>query len=177
MQLSEIDPALRFGVELSAREVLEVALWLERCGAEFFRFLTESQEHAGLRRFYLRLTGMEMEHENRVRQQLQSAPSEKPDKLAFDETLTDREYLFKLRKVMEENIFPVDLNLVTELDKFTCPEDAVPLALKIKEQSHRMYNWLSRFQLSEPARQVTQSLIAEEEHHLQEIRKIYRSAS
>jgi len=177
MKSSETEPELRFGVELSAREVLEVALWLERCGSEFFRFLSESQERMGLRRFYLRLMGMEMEHENRVRQQLQSAPSEKPDKRAFDETLTDREYLRKLQKVMEEHVFPVDLNFITELDKFTCPEDAVPLALKIKEQSRRMFSWLSRFQLSEPARQVVESLIAEEEHHLQEIRKIYRRAS
>jgi len=171
-----MDPALRFGVQLSAREVMEVALWLERCGSEFFRFLSESQERTGLRRFYLRLMGMEMEHENQVLQWLRSAPSEKPDKRAFDETLTDREYLSKLKKAMEAHIFPVDLNFITKLEEFTCPEDAVPLALKIKEQSHRMYRWLSRFQLSPEAAQVIESLIAEEEEHVREIRKIYRSA-
>jgi rubrerythrin len=177
MESIENEPPLAFGVELSAREILEVALWLERCGAEFFRFLSESQEHANLRSFYLRLMGMEMEHENRVRQLLQSAPAEKPDKLAFDETLTDREYLSKLKKALEEHVFPVDLNFITAMDTFTCPEDAVPLALKIKEESHRMYNWLCRFRLSAEAAKVIQSLIAKEEEHLQEIRKIYRSAS
>ena len=176
METSQIAPELRFGVELSAREVLEVALWLERCGSEFFRFLSESQERDSLRRFYLRLMGMEMEHENRVRHLLQSAPAEKADKRAFDETLTDREFLSKLKKAMEEHIFPVDLNFITEMEQFTTAEDAVPLALKIKEQSHRMYNWLSRFQLSPEAAQVIQSLIAEEAEHLREIRQIYRRA-
>jgi len=51
-------------------------LWLERCGAEFYRFLSESQERDGLRRFYLRLMGMEMEHENQILQWLRTAPSE-----------------------------------------------------------------------------------------------------
>jgi rubrerythrin len=46
-------PPIQFKLELSPRELLELALWLERCGVEFYRFLAEEQSREKLRGFYL----------------------------------------------------------------------------------------------------------------------------
>jgi len=171
-------PPIQFKLELSPRELLELALWLERCGVEFYRFLAEEQSREKLRGFYLRLMGMEMEHENWIRRMIQSLNGEfQPRKLAFDESLTGREYILRFRQAIEEKVFPVGINFLFDLDNFASPRDAIPFAKNIKIKILAIYQLLLGFQLSEPARKIMESLIAEGQEHLQEIEAILKSAN
>ena len=164
-----------FGVNLSARQLIEIGLWLERNGVEFYRFLSEDQKDPGLRDFFLRLTGMEIKHENWLRDLLRGQPAEPLSKLAFDESLSGREYFLRLRGLVEEKVFPLGLNFITELEGFKQPRDALPAAMRAEVQSVRLYQFLSEFRLDPAARQTVQLIITEEEAHQKEIETILRS--
>lgn len=164
---------------LTAREVLEAAYWLEKSGIEFFRMLSETVEHEKLRQFFLRLMGMEMEHEKLVREMMDDlgdAP-ERPEKLGFDESLTHREYFLHMRAMVEKNVFPQEFSFFADLDGYTSPEDALPMARKIEERTIELYRSLSRFKMPYRKQAVIKKLITEEESHLEEIEKILAAVS
>ena len=165
----------KYEVKMSSRQLLEVALWLERTGVEFYRFLSEELEDSRLRNFFLRLAGMEISHENLVREMLQLEPEDDATKTAFDETLTGREFFTRLRGMIEEKVFPLGINFITELDKFRSPREALPAAVQAEEQSIRIYRLLRGFELDKTSSETLNRLLLEEEKHLNEVYKIYNS--
>jgi len=169
-----IDPGA-VGYSLSGRELLELALWLEKSGIEFYRLLSEEAKEQDLRAFFLRLMGMEMQHELLILQMISAEPPAPTKKFPFDETLTHREYFIYLRSLVEKKIFPQDFEFLAELDHYHQPGDALARALQIEEQTIKLFRTLAGFTLPYKSQATIVKLIAEEESHLEEIRKILNS--
>lgn len=162
-------------LDLTPREHLELALWLEKSGLEFYRLLSEESKEGRLRDFFLRLAGMEMAHEKIIRDLMISLAPQEPVKLPFDETLSRREFFLHLRSLTEKDVFPHDFRFLAQLEQFKEPKDALPAALQIEEKAIHLYRTLSEFKLSVQAHGVLQRLVHEEEKHAAEIKAILKS--
>jgi len=168
------NPQAQLKVKLSASQALELSLRLEQTGVEFYRMLADEIKEEPLRNFFLGLTGMELEHEKTVRELLAAETDRPEQKLAFDETLTDREFFVRIRDLIVSGAFPSGLDLFKKLDRFQTPTDAFPLALKMEKRSIGVYQYLLRFQLTEAARKTIERLIEDEQSHLEEVGKVHR---
>lgn len=164
----------RMNIDLRAVEVVEVAVLLEKTAVDFYRLLSDSFDDGPLRNFFLGLTGMELEHERKMRDLLATLSDPPPTKLAFDEGLTGREYFLNLRSLALKKLFPEGFELFDMIDNFKAPQDALPTALELEGKSLRLYQTLARFQLSTEAQMVVERLLQDERHHLADIEKIFR---
>lgn len=162
-------------LDLTPLECLELALWLERAGLEFYRMLAEETPEGRLRDFYLRLSGMEIKHEGTIRGLIKQVSSSASPKLPFDETLTNREFFLRLKTFSENKTFPHDFSFLVQLEEFKEPKEALALALEIETKAIGLYRTLSEFKLSVPAEAVLRVLALEEEKHFAEIKAILRS--
>ena len=165
-------------LDLKPREILELALWLEKTGVEFYRMLSEDEKLTeDVRGLFLRLMGMEMEHERLVREWLSEAPPGEHRKLAFDESLTQREYFVHLRALVERRVFPQGFNFLADLDSYQAARDAMPMAINIEQEAIILYQTLAGFQLPYPTQGTVQKIIKEEEDHIKEIKEILAELS
>lgn len=163
-----------FKIDLTAAEVVEIAVWLEKTATEFYRLLSESYEPGPLRDFFLGLTGMELDHERKMRDLLPTMGESSPGKLSFDEGLTGREYFIYLRSLAAKKVLPEGFEVFAMIDDFHEPADALPAALELEDKSGRLYRFLAEFRLSAEAEARVKQMIEEESRHLAEVRKIYR---
>jgi rubrerythrin len=169
-----VDPA-GISLGLSAREILELALWLEKAGMEFYRLLSEESREESLRIFFLRLMGMELGHQRMVQDMIEGEPLAGDRKAGFDESLTHREFFIHLRDMLQKKVFPQSLQFLTELDRYKSPRDALAMALAIETEAVKLYKNLARFNLPYKSKSVIIKLIAEEEGHIEEVNKIIKS--
>ncbi|HUT52415.1 MAG TPA: ferritin family protein [bacterium] len=169
-----VDPT-RINLGLSSREFLEMALWLEKAGIEFYRLLSEEAKEESLRIFFLRLIGMELDHQRLIQDMLTAEPLIEAKKAGFDETLTHREFFVHLRGMLQKKVFPQSLEFLTELDRYKSPRDALDQALAIETESIKLYKNLAEFKLPYKSQSTIAKLIAEEESHIEEINKIIES--
>lgn len=160
---------------LSPGELLELAAWLERTGVEFYRLLSEELKQGKLRKFFLKLMGMEMEHEKKMRDLLGAVDYQPREKLPFDEDLTGREYFLHLRSLSAKRVFPQGFELFKNLDRFERPEDALPWARDVEKNMIEILKALRRFKLSPDSLGVIDGLIQEEDRHFNEINEILDS--
>jgi len=162
-------------IELSARELLEVAVLLERKGVEFYRMISEMLEQSEARSFFLKLMGMELEHERKLTGMLEMTDKDAINKTPFDDSMSMREYFLKLKSLAVSKVFPEGFELFDRLENPGSLEDALELAIEVENKSTALYQRLSRFKLPADARDIVQRLIEEEESHLSEVSRIYRS--
>jgi rubrerythrin len=163
------------GLGLSSREVLELALWLEKAGLEFYRLLSEETKEEPLRNFFLRLMGMELDHQRLIQDMLTAEPLAAAKKAGFDETLTHREFFIHLREMLQKRVFPRSLVFLTELDRYKTPRDALAMALALETESVKLYQGLAGFKLPYQSQSTIVRLITEEESHIEEVNKIIES--
>ncbi len=164
-------------LKLTAIEIIELAIWIERKGVEFYRFLSEEMEEADMRSFFLRLMGMEMRHESRLRSALKDFPQREEIKSGFDEGMSDREYFLRLKTLAGAKVFPEGFNILLEMEDYKEPEDALPMALEIEENTRRLYGVLSGFELPAEVASLVRDLIRDEGEHVSEIKGIIGPAA
>jgi rubrerythrin len=159
-------------LEFSTKNLLELGIWMEVAGAEYYRHLASKEKNEKIRNFYLRLMGVERQHEDYLRKVYKEVTKEDAEYLGLDEQdLTAREYLLKLREVARNKIFGPNFD-VPDPDKITCEEDCLNAALEAEMQSVALYKYLSRFKLYGKAKEVVQKLKQDEEGHIEDINKI-----
>ncbi len=157
-----------------ARELVELALHLEKIGADFYRALSEQCEDEKLCRFFLRMVGNEHEHERRLSELLASDKIAPHEKKAFDDNMTDHEYFARLRSVAARRVFPEGAELFEKMDTVRTVEEGLALAMEAEKNSIKLYGAISRMELTPEAVETLEWLVREEEGHLAEVSRIYR---
>jgi len=95
----------RFNLGLSSREVLEMALWLEKAGMEFYRLLSEETKESRCEIFLAAHVHGDG-HQRMIQDMLTVEPLAEARKAGFDETLTHREFFVHLREMLQKKVFP-----------------------------------------------------------------------
>lgn len=158
-----------FTLELKVPELLELAAWMERTGAEYYRYLSEQTQDYPTKKFFLRLMGMEHEHELHIRKLYQEAASKELDYFGEEEGVTGRDFLQRVRKAALKKVWPGGFDPTMEVkDKFEIRE-SLQMALDAEKNSAALYHYLGKFKLYGPARDCIDRLKKDEQGHIRDI--------
>lgn len=158
-----------FTLELKTSDLLELAAWMERTGAEYYRYLSEQTDDRDIKKFFLRLMGMEHEHEVHIRKLYQEAANRQLDYFGEDEGITGREFLKRVRKAALKKVWPGGFNPTMEITgKFEIRE-CLQNALDAEKNSAALYHYLGKFKLYGEARNCIERLKNDELSHIRDI--------
>jgi len=163
-----------FSMELAETEMLELGIWLERAGAEYYRFLAQSTSEPRLREFFLRLVGIEWDHEEKMQGIYRDAHERQVESLGREEGLLGRAYLERLQEMAIKKIFPKGFEIPTFEFGPKPLADSLLAALEAERRSAALFKYLYRFRMHGPARETLLVLYEDERQHISDIEKIMR---
>lgn len=146
------------------REIAMVAMRIEEKGARFYSAMAGMTEEERVRQIFLKLADEEKEH-IRVFQKLLASYD--------DDEFLDPEASDYLDAVMQENIFPVDMEPGQSEQKIKTVKDALAIGVQAEKDAILAYHELLSRTRSDSGRKLLYGLIEEEKMHLVELRSYY----
>lgn len=156
------------GVFFSSRELLNVAVGIEKNGAAFYDSLAASSADAAVQRACKRLADKEREHAGIFRDMLRDADSYEPP-----ETLTE-EYQSYLKALVDTFIFTDARGRRTAERAVTTDAEALQVAVGVEKDSILLYTEMRNL-VRKAQRAVVGRVLEEERGHLRELRDLRKS--
>ena len=156
------------GVFFSGRELLNVAVGIEKNGAAFYDTLAASAKHAAARRLYRHLADKEREHIGIFQNMLGLVGDYEPP-----DTLTD-EYQSYFRALVDTLIFTDDRLPADVAREVSSDTEAIQVALGVEKDSILLYTEMRNL-VRKAQRAVVVRVIEEERGHLRELRDLRKS--
>lgn len=145
-------------------EIVRAAMRIEEKGARFYSVMAGRTESERIRQIFLKLADEEKEH-FKVFQKLLTSYD--------DSELLDSEASDYLNAVLQENIFPVDMDAGQSYGKVETVKDALAIGVQAEKDAILAYHELLARTSSESGRKLLYGLIEEEKMHLIELRSYY----
>ena len=156
------------GIFFSGRELIEIAIGIEKNGAVFYDSLAGSTKNPGARDTYKNLADKEREHAEIFRKMLGSVGEYKPP-----ETYTEQYNLY-LKALVDSLVFTNDKVTHQMARKVNSDAEAVQIAMGAEKDSILFYVEV-RDMVRRSERKVVGEIIEEEKSHLRELMAIKKS--
>jgi len=149
---------------LSASELVEVALGIERNGIAYYGALAESTIDASLKGTFNDLADMERKHMGIFQNMLDSVGKYRPPYAGEDE----QEYELYLKALVDSAVFADDKVALQMARSAASPAEAIQIAMGAEKDSILFYNEM-RDLVSERERPSVDGIINEEKSHLRQL--------
>lgn len=150
------------GVFFSGRELIEVAIGIEKNGAIFYDSLADSTKNLGAQDTYKYLADREREHAAIFQKMLGSVGEYKPP-----ETYTE-EYNLYLKALVDSLIFTDDKVILKMARKVNSDAEAIQIAMGAEKDSILFYIEMEGM-VRRTERKVVSKIIEEEKSHLRQL--------
>lgn len=150
------------GVFISGRELVEIAIGIERNGAAFYDSLAESSKETKIRDMYKHLADNERNHIETFQNMLNQVGDYKPP-----ETYTE-EYDLYMRALVDSSVFKDDQAAREMAQKVTAEIEAIQIGLSAEKDSILFYTEMREL-VQRSGRNVMDRIIEEERTHLKQL--------
>jgi rubrerythrin len=158
------------GVFFSGREIIDIAIGIERNGASFYHSLAESAGSEIAKGVYEYLAGEELKHIEVFQSMLGSVTDYRPP-----ETYTE-EYDLYLRALIDSSVFSDDQTAYDIAQRVASDAEAIQIALGMEKDSILFYSEIWDL-VRESDREVVNKIIKEERSHLRQLSDLKKSLS
>lgn len=156
------------GIFFSGRELIEIAIGIEKNGAIFYDYLAGSAKNPGARDTYKNLADKEREHAVIFQNMMITVSAYKPP-----ETYTEQYNLY-LKALIDSLVFADDKVSVKMARKVDSEAEAVQIAMGAEKDSILFYVEI-RYMVRRTERKVVGKIIEEEKSHLRQLMEIKKS--
>ena len=154
------------GINLTANEVLEIAVQIERNGIRFYEQAAVAVQRAEDRRLLQSLAEMEADHE-KMFLELQAALT--PAERAGSEIDADAEAAQYLQAIADGHVFDIQLEPTDILTGRETPEEILSIAIGLEKESVVYYSALREIISSAASRAKVEQVIREELRHVAQL--------
>jgi rubrerythrin len=158
------------GVFFSGRELIDIAIGIERNGAAFYHSLAQSTSNEIAKVVYEYLAGEELKHIQVFQSMLSSVADYRPP-----ETYTE-EYDLYLRALVDSRVFTDDQIAYDMAQRVAGDAEAIQIALGAEKDSILFYSEMREF-VRRSDRELITKIIEEERSHLRQLSELKRSLS
>lgn len=158
------------GVFFSGRELIDIAIGIERNGAAFYHSLAKSTGNEIAKGAYQYLAGEELKHIEVFQSMLGSVADYRPP-----ETYTE-EYDLYLRALIDSRVFTDDQTAYEMAQRVTSDAEAIQIALGAEKDSILFYSEV-RDLVRRSDRELINKIIEEERSHLRQLSELKGSLS
>jgi len=158
------------GVLMSGREIIEIAVGIERNGATFYDSLAESTKKEAARDLYKYLADKERNHIETFQNMLNQVGDYKPP-----ETYTE-EYDIYMRALIDSSVFRDDQAAREMAQKVTSEIEAIQIGLGAEKESILFYTEMREL-VHHSERDVIDKIIKEEKSHLKRLSELKKRIS
>ncbi len=155
------------GVFFSGRELIDIAIGIERKGASYYDSLAKSTKDVMARGAYKYLSDKEREHIEVFQNMLSSVDEYQPP-----ETYTE-EYALYLKALVDSAVFSDDQVAREMAQRVGSDAEAIQIALNAEKDSILFYSGM-RDLVRRSDREVVDKIIAEEKSHLMQLSDLKR---
>lgn len=146
--------------ELSAGQILDLCLEMEKEGANFYKALAREEVQEDIRDLFAHLSEEEERHQEQFRD-FQKRLGVK--RILGEEMAGGRDYLLAIANAY---MFPDVKRAKKEVSQFKTRDEALDFALNQEKNSLLLYEELARFVREPEAREAISGIIAEEKGHI-----------
>lgn len=158
------------GVLFSGRELIDIAIGIERNGAAFYHSLATSTGNEIAKGAYQYLAGEELKHIRVFQSMLGSVADYRPP-----ETYTE-EYDLYLRALIDSRVFTDDQTAYEMAQRVTSDAEAIQIALGAEKDSILFYSEMWAL-VRQSDRELVAKIIEEERSHLRQLSELKGSLS
>jgi rubrerythrin len=158
------------GVFFSGRELIDIAIGIERNGAAFYHSLAKSTGNEIAKGAYQYLAGEELKHIEVFQSMLGSVADYRPP-----ETYTE-EYDLYLRALIDSRVFTDDQTAYEMAQRVTSDAEAIQIALGAEKDSILFYSEVREL-IRRSDRELINKIIEEERSHLRQLSELKGSLS
>jgi rubrerythrin len=158
------------GVFFSGRELIDIAIGIERNGAAFYHSLAKSTGNEIAKGAYQYLAGEELKHIEVFQSMLGSVADYRPP-----ETYTE-EYDLYLRALIDSRVFTDDQTAYEMAQRVTSDAEAIQIALGAEKDSILFYSEVREL-IRRSDRELINRIIEEERSHLRQLSELKGSLS
>jgi rubrerythrin len=158
------------GVLFSGRELIDIAIGIERNGAAFYHSVAESTGNEIAKGTYEYLAGEELKHIQVFQSMLGSVADYRPP-----ETYSE-EYDLYLRALIDSRVFPDDQTAYEMAQRVTSDAEAIQIALGAEKDSILFYSEMWAL-VRQSDRELVAKIIEEERSHLRQLSALKGSLS
>ena len=158
------------GVFFSGRELIDIAIGIERNGVSFYHSLAESAGSEIAKGVYEYLAGEELKHIEVFQSMLGSVADYRPP-----ETYTE-EYDLYLRALIDSRVFSDDQTAYDIAQRVASDAEAIQIALGAEKDSILFYSEIWDL-VRQSDREVVNKIIKEEKSHLRQLSDLKKSLS
>jgi rubrerythrin len=158
----------KMGIFFSGRELIEIAIGVEKNGAIFYDSLAGSSKSSGARNTYKYLAGQEREHAAIFQKMLDSVGESKPP-----ETYTEQYNLY-LKALIDSIVFTDDKVSIKMAQNVKNDAEAVQIGMGAEKDSILFYVEVKDL-VRRSDRKVVGEIIEEEKSHLRQLTEIKKS--
>ena len=158
------------GVLFSGRELIDIAIGIERNGAAFYHSLAKSTGNEIAKGAYQYLAGEELKHIEVFQSMLGSVADYRPP-----ETYTE-EYDLYLRALIDSRVFTDDQTAYEMAQRVTSDAEAIQIAMGAEKDSILFYSEVREL-VRRSDRELINKIIEEERSHLRQLSELKGSLS
>ena len=153
---------------LSGRELVNIAIGIEKNGAAFYESLTDSTRHSAAKDTYRHLADMERGHVTTFQRMLPSA-----EEHVFPETYTE-EYDLYLKGLIDSSVFTDERVAKEAAQKAGSDFEAIRIAVTAEKESILFYSEMREL-VCRADREILNRVIEEERSHLRYLSELRRT--
>lgn len=154
---------------LTAQEIIEIAIEIEKNGREFYRIMADSASTVPLRNLFNYLSAEEDKHRQKFEEILKSAGGYQISDIYYA-----TEYMGYMKAMADERVFTKDISYIDLVKQLTSPKQAIDIAISFEKDSiiflHEMQEIVSGLD-----KKIIQKLLNEEREHIRKLSEMKRS--
>ncbi len=158
-------------IYFSGREILEIAIGIEKNGYTFYDTLTHSAGDADARNIYGMLASREVEHMVTFKRMLKGIVSE-----SSEEPYSSEEYALYLKALVDSTVFTNEQMAHEKAKKVKSDAEAINIALAAEKDSILFYHAIQDI-VSPRDRKELDKIIEEERSHVKQLSDLRKSLS
>jgi len=152
--------------QFSIQEVVEIAIEIEKNGAEFYRSLMESAETAWLRDLFKYLSEEEKRHIVRFQEILESVGGYQTSEVYYA-----TEYMGYMKALADERVFRDDISAKEVASRLKSSKEVIDVAISFEKESIVFLHEMQEL-VNESDRKSVQKLLDEERDHVRRLSAI-----
>jgi len=151
---------------LTAQEIIEIAIEIEKNGKEFYQIMADSSSTVPLRDLFNYLSAEEDKHRQKFEEILKSAGGYQISDIYYA-----TEYMGYMKAIADERVFAKDISYVDIVKELKSPKQAIEIAIAFEKDSIIFLHELQDMVVGVD-KKIVQKLLNEERDHIRKLSQI-----